>query len=89
MSHKSTELILLTYIRKGVQVCTMGRVYKKIYVDEKAYKDFKKAVKPLKVSQSLEIYMKVVAASGHQPFQALLDDMVTGYITVTKRSSEA
>lgn len=66
----------------------MAKVYKKIYIDEKTFKDFKKAVKPLKVSQSLEIYMKVVAASGHQPFQALLDEMVTGYITISKRSSE-
>jgi len=52
----------------------MSRVYKKIYVDEAIYKQYKKAILPLKPSQGIEVYMSVVVKAQGSPVQTLIDE---------------
>jgi len=60
----------------SVYVLTMGRVYKKIYVDDEIYRLFKQNVKPVKVSQALEVYMDIVNRAEGSKLQAYIEKMV-------------
>jgi len=54
----------------------MGRVYKKIYVDDEIYRLFKQNVQPVKVSQALEVYMDIVNRAEGSKLQAYIEKMV-------------
>lgn len=54
----------------------MGRVYKKIYVDDDIYRLFKKTVKPVKVSQAIEVYMDLVNRAEGSQLQAYIERIV-------------
>lgn len=57
----------------------MGKSYRKVYVDDDIYKTFKRIIHPMKVSQTIELYMRAAIEARGSMMEGFIEQLVENY----------